>query len=70
MQDIVFEKDTPMFCTSKSEIVSIKEGVVDEMETHMMSVRCRVFCMYAQIPELEQIILSPCGKCFAKFMLE
>lgn len=42
-QDIVFERDTPMFCTSKSEIVSIKRGVVDEMETQMMSFRWRVF---------------------------
>ena len=69
-QDIVFEKDMPIICTSKSEIVSIKGGVVDEMETQMMSVRWCVFCLYAQIPELEQIILSPCGKCFAKFILQ
>ena len=69
-QDIVFEKDTPIFCTSKSEIVAIKEGVVDDIETQMMSVRWHVFTMYAQIPELEQVVLSPCGKCFAKLILE
>ena len=69
-QDIVFEKDTPIFCTSKSEIVAIKGGVVDDIETQMMSVRWRVFTLYAQIPESEQVVLSPCGKCFAKLILE
>ena len=29
-QDIVFDKDTPIFCTSKSEILSIKNGVLDK----------------------------------------
>lgn len=69
-QDITFEKDTPIFCTSKSEIISIKGGVVDDIETQMMHVRWRVFNMYAQVPESEQIILSPCGKCFARLVLE
>ena len=69
-QDIVFEKDTPIFCTSKSEIVAIKGGVVADIETQMMSVRWRVFTMYAEIPESEQVVLSPCGKCFAKLILE
>ena len=63
-EDIVFEKDTPIFCTSKSEIVAIKGGVVDDIETQMMSVRWRVFTMYAQIPESEQVVLSPCEKMF------
>ena len=69
-QDIVFEKDTPIFCTFKSEIVAIKGGVIDDIETQMMSVRWRVFTMYAQIPESEQVVLSPYGKCFAKLILE
>ena len=69
-QDIAFEKDTPIFCTSKSEIVFIKGGVVDDIETQMMSVRWRVYSLYAQVPEPEQVILSPCGKCFARLLLE
>ena len=69
-QDIVFEKDTPTFCTSKSEIVLIKGGVVDDMETQMMSVRWRVYSLYVQVPEPEQVISSPCIECFARLMLE
>ena len=33
----VFDKDMPIFCTTKSEIISVKGGVVDEKETDMMS---------------------------------
>ena len=69
-QDIPFEKDMPIFCTSKSEIVLIKGGVVDEIEMQMIQVRWRVFNMYAQVPESEQLILSPCGQCFAILLLE
>ena len=69
-QDIAFEMDTLIFCTSKSEIVFIKGGVVDDIETQMMSVRWRVYSLYAQVPEPEQVILSPCGKCFARLLLE
>ena len=69
-QDIAFEKDTPIFCTSKSEIVLIKGGVVDDIETQMVSVRWQVYSPYAQVPEPEQVILSPCGKCFARLILE
>jgi len=69
-QDIAFEKDTPIFCKSKSEIVLIKGGVVDDFETQMMSVRWRVYSLYAQLPESEQVILSPCGKCFARLVLQ
>ena len=28
-KDILFDKDTPVFCTSKSENMSVKNGVVD-----------------------------------------
>ena len=58
-QDIVFEKDTSIFCTSKSEIVAVKGAVVDDIETQMMSVRWRVFTMFAQISESEQVFLNP-----------
>ena len=68
-QDIVFDKDTPIFCTSKSEIISVKGGVVDERETDMMSVRWHVYSLYAQIPESEQVILSPCARCFAQLII-
>ena len=43
---------------------------MDDIETQMMSVRWRVYSLYAQVPEPEQVILSPCGKCFARLILE
>jgi hypothetical protein len=36
--DIVFDKDTPIFSTSKHQLVYLKSGVVDERETEMMAV--------------------------------
>ena len=69
-QDIAFEKDAPIFCTSKSEIVLIKGGVVDDNETQMMSVRWRVYSLYEQIPESEQVTLNSCGKCSKKKEVE
>ena len=69
-QDNVFDKDTRIFCTSKSEILSIKNGVLDEKETEMMAVRWRVFSLHAQIPEAEQVHdVNPCPRCFAEFIL-
>ena len=38
-KDIVFETDTPIFCTGKHELVSIKGGCIDERETEVMRVR-------------------------------
>ena len=64
----MLEKDTPVFCTFKSEIISIKDGtgVLDDRETNMMSLRWKVYFLHAQIPESEQVNLSPCAKCFAQ----
>ena len=69
-QDIVLDKDTPIFCTSKSEIISLKNGVVDNREREMMAVRWCVFSLHAQIPQEEQVIIEPCPKCFARLILE
>lgn len=68
-QDIVFDKDTPIFCTSKVQFVYIKRGVIDERETEMMSVRWRVFTFNHQIPQNEQVELPSCAHCFAQFIL-
>ena len=37
-KDIVFDKDTPIFCTSKHQFVFIKGGQIDDKETEMMAV--------------------------------
>ena len=38
-RDIVFEKDTPIFCKGKQPFIYIKNGVIDQRETEMMSVK-------------------------------
>ena len=68
-RDIVFESDTPIFCTTKVPFVFIKNGVIDERETEMMSVRWRVFNFNYQIPPEEQFEIRPCAKCFGTFIL-
>lgn len=68
-QDILFDKDTPIFCTSKVPFVYIKRGVVDDRETEMMSVRWRVFTFNYQIAQHEQVEMAPCAHCFAQLIL-
>ena len=59
-KDIVFDKDTPIFSTGKHAIIYIKNGVIDERETEMMSVRWRVFNFNCQIPTEERRDILPC----------
>lgn len=68
-KDIVFDKDTPIFCTSKQPIVYIRNGVLDQRETDMMSVRWKIFTFNVRIQEKDQRELSKCAKCFATFVL-
>ena len=68
-KDIVFDKDTPIFSTGKHAIIYIKNGVIDERETEMMTVRWRVFNFNYQIPAEEQRNILPCPKCFASLIL-
>lgn len=68
-KDIVFNRDTPIFATGKNPIVFVKNGMLDEKETEMMSVRCKVFRFHSQIPEEKQKDIPPCGKCFATLVL-
>ena len=68
-KDIVFQNDTPIFSTGKHSIIYIKNGVIDERETEMMSVRWRVFNFSYQIPAEQQIDIPPCPKCFSSLIL-
>ena len=68
-QDIEFERDSPIFCTSKEEIVYVRGGVVDTRECGMMRVRWRIFYFHAQIPRAEQVETVPCSRCFAEFII-
>lgn len=67
-QDIVFEKDVPIFCTGKDELVYVRGGVVDLRETEMMQVRWKVVSFNAKIPSSEQVDILPCPRCFAEFI--
>lgn len=42
-KDIIFDNDTPIFCTGKQEIILVKGGNIDERESEMMRVRWHVF---------------------------
>ena len=68
-RDIVFEKDTPIFCTGKQPFVYIKNGVIDQWETDMMSVRWKIFHFNVQIQQDVQKEIPKCSKCFATFVL-
>lgn len=68
-KDLVFERDTPIFCTGKRTLVYIKHGVIDERECEMMAVRWRVFHFNNQISEEDKREIPVCKKCFARFIL-
>ena len=67
-EDIVFERDVPIFCTGKDELVYVRAGVADSRETEMMQVRWKVVSLSAQIPSTEQVDILPCTRCFAEFI--
>lgn len=68
-EDIVFDRDSPIFCTSKEHFSFVKGGVVDEVETEMMRVRWRTFTLFSQIPLEEQIETPSCPRCFAELII-
>ena len=68
-RDIVFERDTPIFCTGKQPIIYIKNGVIDERESEMMAVRWKIFKFHVRIEERNQKEIPNCPKCFASFVL-
>ena len=67
-QDIVFEKDAPIFCTGKDDLIYVRGGVVDSHETEMMQVRWKIFSFSSQISAAQQEDLYPCPRCFAQFI--
>ncbi|KXJ07843.1 hypothetical protein AC249_AIPGENE8158 [Exaiptasia diaphana] len=68
-KDIVFDSDAPIFCTANEELSYVRGGVLDRVETDMMTVRWRSFKFFYQIPEEEQVTTTPCPRCFAEFIL-
>lgn len=68
-QDIVFEKDSPIFCTANEHFSFVRGGAVDRVETEMMRVRWRCFHFFSQIPQDQQISIPSCPRCFTEFIL-
>lgn len=67
-KDILLTKDTPIFATSSETVSLVKNGILLQRETEMMSVRWKVFNFFYQISETEQVQVEPCGRCFADFI--
>ena len=68
-RDLELDNDTPFFTTSDAPLVLIKAGAIDSLNTRMMNVRWRFYHFWNQIPQVKQQELIPCGRCFAKFIL-
>ena len=62
--NLVFDKDTPIFSTSKHQLVYVKEG--DRNDGRSME----IFNFNRQISREEQRDIDPCPACFARLILE
>ena len=69
-RDIELSKDTPFFATADTTPVLVKGGSIDSVNTEMMNVRWRFFNFWKQIPQSQQIRLTPCGHCFAELKVK
>jgi len=68
-KDIEFDGDTPIFCTTKHPLIYVKNGLVEERESEMMSCRWKLFHFNRQFSAEEQIEMPSCPKCFAKLII-
>ena len=66
---ILFQKDTPIFAPAKAPITFVKNGLLDERETEMMTVRWRIFTFRNEIPLDKRKVVHLCGHCFASLLL-
>ena len=70
VKDIKFDKDTPIFATSRGEIKHCgKHNVSDERENEMMVVRWKIFKLHQQITEAECKEVPTCPRCFSELAL-
>ena len=61
-QDIALEKDTPIFCTARSRICIISNGMVNEIESEMMDVQWKTFQFLHEMQKKDVIDVPPCPK--------
>ena len=67
-KDLEFSRDTPIFCTTKHDLVFVRGGAVDEKETETMAGRWRSFEFQRQIQEAEQLAIPSCARCFSELV--
>ena len=63
--DILWTKDTPIFCTSNTRIRKYDHGQVNELESEMMDARWTIFPLRHEFREPKEI--PACRKCFTVF---
>ena len=63
-------RDTPIFATSSTEIISNKNGVPMVKETKMMASRWKIFRFTHEIAEEDIKVVKPCGVCFCKLLTD
>ena len=68
-KDIVFDRDTPIFCTGKQPIIYMKIGVINAKEKGNDGSAVENFHFNVRMEEQNQIDLPKCPKCFATFIL-
>ena len=68
-EDVLLEKDTPIFATSISEIRKYENGIVNEQESEMMDVLRKIFKFSNQFLESQVRDIKPCGRCFSELVL-
>jgi len=65
-EDILWTKDTPIFCTTNARIRKYEHGQINEIETEMMDARWVVFPLRHQFRDPKKI--KCCCKCFTEFL--
>lgn len=55
--DVKFDRDTPIFCTTKQPLSLVRNGCVDERETEMMQVRWVYFASIFKFRGMNKRIL-------------
>ena len=68
-QDITLDNDTPIFCTSKTPIIYVKNGIIDDRETEMMQVRWHHFQLRHQLRLQDCRDIAACANCFAMLIM-
>ena len=68
-EDVLLEKDMPMFATSITKIRKYQNGIVNEQESKMIHVRWKIFKFSNQFLESQVRDIKPCGRCFSELVL-